>query len=307
METDFFTTPEMVIACTVYAIAAVFMEAYSAIPPRDWLTERIGHLRASTQLPPAIDSLLAKTAARLNIKFVGGLQGSKVQAGWRLLHDVEDALAAQGSTSEVQAQLNALHDRLAAMKGAGAKSLVKRIEVVLKDDRVTADDRALVEEAWEFVHNLNDSGYESLAQHLTKAMFLTFMCLAAIVVLSATQHRELYFLLGAAGGLLSRAMRVLKKVNTADYGASWAPLILSPAVGALAAWIGIAIVTALATSPLDVLNDDLPDLIWVRGDAPIGLVLAFLFGFSERLFASVVETGEARILPLVTEAPKTGE
>jgi hypothetical protein len=84
-------------------------------------------------------------------------------------------------------------------------------------------------------------------------------------------------------------MRALRREDLPlDYGASWTTLFLSPLFGALAAWFGIALIT-LATQPgVNLLGNAFRLVDWNTPTAPATLAVAFLLGFSERLFDAVV-------------------
>jgi hypothetical protein len=76
-----------------------------------------------------------------------------------------------------------------------------------------------------------------------KAMWMVASALLVVVVLSYVFQHEHLFLLGAAGGLMSRMARSLFRQDVpTDYGASWTTLFLSPILGAIAAWFGIAMI-----------------------------------------------------------------
>jgi hypothetical protein len=89
------------------------------------------------------------------------------------------------------------------------------------------------------------------------------------------------FLAGAVGGFMSRLARALKASDTpTDYGASWNTLFLSPLLGSLAGFFGVLMIQGLGTGGA---------LTTALTDAPLALpALAFLLGFSERLFDSLV-------------------
>ena len=145
--------------------------------------------------------------------------------------------------------------------------------------------RALLREASMFRHNYADSKYEDNAGLLGKALFLTLIALAIAVALAATFDRESWLLLGAAGGLISRLSRVARRrPSPSDYGAEWSSLILSPAGGAVAGWVGVLIMVTLSNPPFDAVSNEFSEL-WDDPKKPLGLVLAFAFGFSERLFS----------------------
>lgn len=102
-------------------------------------------------------------------------------------------------------------------------------------------------------------------------------------------------LMGACGGLLSRLMRALGGINApTDYGVSWTTLFLSPVLGAFSGWFGILIVNGF--SDLQVLNPNITKLISFDGETLPTLGLAFVLGFSERLFDGLINAVDKTLL-----------
>lgn len=147
-----------------------------------------------------------------------------------------------------------------------------------------------------------DTLYESLAFENQRASWLAYVGLAFVTVLAVVAGHSELFLAGAVGGLLSRLARVLGgRPLPNDYGASWGPLVLSPVAGALAGWLGVLVIGALSDGGLSILSPSL-DVSWESAPGGTELGLAFLFGFSERLFTSTVTSTTERLLP-AKEAP----
>lgn len=160
----------------------------------------------------------------------------------------------------------------------------------------------MLREAMRQDFDVRDTLYESLAFENLRASWLTYVGLGFAVVLAlALGHSEL-FVAGAAGGLLSRLARVLGgRPLPNDYGASWGPLVLSPVAGALAGWLGVLLIGAFADGGLDILASEL-NVSWNDDPDSVELAIAFLLGFSERLFTSTVTSTTERLLP-TPEAP----
>lgn len=122
------------------------------------------------------------------------------------------------------------------------------------------------------------------------------------VLVGVDPDRGVLFLVGAIGGLLSRLSRSLERNDVpTDYGASWTTLFLSPVAGALGAWAGI-LLSALAVE-LNVLSETFKDL-WCCPFTQLALGLALLFGFSERLFDTVLDK---LVTKTVAESSKTDQ
>jgi len=152
--------------------------------------------------------------------------------------------------------------------------------------------RALLLEATQLIYDYRDTNYDTLASWQNKASWLVGCGILLIVSLSALIPNAIFFLVGAAGGYLSRLGRELKREDVpSDYGASWSTIFLSPVVGAITGWAGLLLAIMLAR--LGILGSAL-ELDWNHPMEPVALGMAFLLGFSERLFDSVLsklETG----------------
>jgi membrane associated rhomboid family serine protease len=306
LKTDFFATWQVLTAAGVYAAGMLWIAYYSSFPPRDWLLVRLQHFRVRDGFRDhPTEVVLKKTASSLEKWW--RVRRSFVQASWRQVHAIEDDYVMRQPLGEVRTGLATIRDRLRLLNTEEAGMLLDRVENALGDEDVTDEHRALLRECQAYRHYLNDSAYEELSHVMGKALWLAVVGLAVVVVLSEAKDRELYFLLGATGGLMSRLMRLLKEEPAStDYGAAWSTLILSPVSGAIAAWIGIALVAALGTDPVSLIDQRMPPLIWDQGDHVLGLGLAFLLGFSERLFSGVVEVSEERFTALATKTRSEG-
>jgi hypothetical protein len=302
--------------CLAYGMAAWLLQLHRAVAPREWLRERIWSLEARIDAEDwenkagwkknleRISKSISKPWWRLSI--------STVQAGWRNIHGLEDEHVLKLPAFVVDEQLRSEGARLAGIRGADAKSLAKRIDKALeprqredkpslarrksREEAPDADDRAaLLREVRVWRHNRSDRNYEDLAGLLGKAVWLTLLALAFVVGLALLFDRESFFLFGAAGALISRLTRVLKRrPRASDYGAEWSTLILSPAAGALAGWVGVLIAAVLADPPFDVLSDHFAS-VWDDASQPLGFFIAFVFGFSERLFDRLLAAAESQV------------
>lgn len=281
----------VVAVCVGYGLAVWVVQLHRVVSPRDWLRERIWFIKAQT---PSAGWNVGVDVERDLDPVEQGLSRpwpfvavSAVQAGWRNVHGLEDRQVLVFPRELVDERLQTDRVVLETIPGAQAANFVKRIDAAFEQpwsDDPLHERASLLREVEVFRHNYRDTEYENLANLLGKAVWLSWMSLAIVVALAMLFGRESYFVFGAAGGLISRLTRVLRRRPTAsDYGAEWSTLILSPAAGALAGWVGVAIAVALGSAPFNVLNSGFSDL-WKDPFAPVGLVLAFVFGFSERLF-----------------------
>ena len=301
---DVFQTWQVLLGAGAYALATLGLSYGSSFPARAWLLARIRHLKSQEAYRDA-RTLDALTDTERDLRVWWG-RTSRIQAGWRLVHSVEDQEVMDYPEGEVAAGLESMRDRLALLDDdEGAQLLGERITAALKGGSVTTESRALLREAQAYRHNLNDYAYEELASLMSKATFLAIVGAVLVVVLSELGGREAYFVLGAAGGLMSRLTRIVReRPSSNDYGATWSTLILSPVSGALAGWIGVALVAALGSDPVSFIDDGIPPLVWDQTTHVFGLALAFLLGFSERLFSSVVDVSDDRFAGLTTQRPR---
>jgi hypothetical protein len=152
--------------------------------------------------------------------------------------------------------------------------------------------RALLYEALGFLYDRADTNFASMQSWQNKTVFLVGCGLLLIISLGAALGHEPLFLMGAAGGLLSRLARALFREDVPiDYGASWTSLFLSPIVGALMGWAGVLLV--ILGVEFNVLGSALK-VDWCNSTAPTALALAFLLGFSERFFTGILSQIEAK-------------
>ena len=298
------------VICAAYGVAVWVVQMYRVAPPRDWLLERIQWLRAqisadklpSGGLDTAALAVLDEVEKSVDKTWLF-LRVPKVQCGWRFVHGVEDRRLLNLSDSALLTErLKTSRARLALVRGAVAGSFTTRLQDV---SRMTDDaKRALLYEAESYRHEESTARYEDLANLLGKAVWLTWVALGAVVALATLFGHESYFLFGAAGGLMSRLTRVLRrKPSASDYGAEWSTLILSPVFGALAGWLGVAVAVTLASEPFNVLGTLFASL-WSNTGALLGLTLALALGFSERLFERLLGVAEKQIATGMPSEPE---
>jgi hypothetical protein len=300
MSTDLISDAWVVSVCVGYGVVAVALQMYRVASPRDWLLERVTDLRTRIVSEgwgagrSALDNL-TKWEDDLR-KGWWRLPTSVVQAGWRYVHRLEDDHVLELTSDPIlEEQLRSAQTQLEGMADRLSRELAKRIEDALKDTTNLDGRRALLQEAAIHRHNLSDTNYEDLAAVLSKAVFLTAISLALIAGLGVLFDRQSYFLFGAAGALISRLSRVLRRrPQASDYGAMWSTLILGPAAGALAGWLSVLIAAVLAGDPLDVLEDAFANP-WDDAFSKLGFLIAFIGGFSERWFGRLVSTAEAQL------------
>jgi len=166
----------------------------------------------------------------------------------------------------------------------------------------------LLGEGVAFISADREKSYTDLMIWQNKASWLIFLGCALIIMCTFAREWPILFLAGAAGGFLSRLARVVKSAATpTDYGASWTTFFLSPVLGALMGWFGIILLVAL--NDIKILNPSiignlLPSATttYVAIVPNTSIALAFLLGFSERHFDTLVNALENN--PLFTSQEK---
>ena len=229
-------------------------------------------------------------------------------AAWVVIHELERQLAAfLAPAAQVDAyliwadaELRGLH-RPSAVPIADEIRASRQLPAPATDgerkDREAAR-KALLGRAISVIYAERDTSFSTLMEWQNKAGWLILAALNIIAFLAVAAGRGTLFLAGAAGGFLSRLMRALNRDDVPlDYGASWTTLFLSPLLGALAGWFGVAIITLAADPRLNLLGEAFRLVQWDHPTGPATLAIAFLLGFSERFFDAVVGALERRVDP----------
>jgi hypothetical protein len=225
---------------------------------------------------------------------------SNENACWVTVHEAERQLAAYLAPPElVRSNLITMSPQVRELNTAASKALADAMESELKMNPERPQmQRRLVAQATAMIYESRDRHFTALLEWQNKAMW---MILAALLIITATavlgDHIFLFFA-GAAGGLLSRLARTLQRQDVPiDYGASWTTLFLSPLLGALSAWYGIALITFLSRPELPFLGRAFDDVQWNTPISTATVAAAVILGFSERWFGSLanaVQTAELK-------------
>lgn len=266
---------------------------------------RIAHPEAAPQLDE-----IAEHAKPPDYRFrlLGrGLNHDSILGAWRVARSLELEYVCEFSREDTIVRLISLAATMGGDDHPARRDLAARIRKLVDPPQgipppSDVELHAMLREAMRQEFDARDTLYESLAYENLRASWLADVGLAFAVVLAlALGHAEL-FAAGAAGGLLSRLARVLRgRPLPNDYGASWGTLMLSPVAGALAGWLGVLFIGALADGGLDIFAPGLA-VSWANEPDGVELGIAFLLGFSERLFTSTVTATTERLLP-APEAP----
>jgi Carboxypeptidase regulatory-like domain len=286
-----------------------------AKPSHNFLLRHVEYLRI--QVKTYVENVYPAVAATLNDHlnkckeptgsslFLFWSQSAE-NATWMRVHGIEAELAAWLPASLVLTDLIIAEPQLRETKinKNAAQALADRIHAELErdtqgmhkepeQDHVIDLRRKLLSQAKAMILGDRDQSFIALTDWQNKATWLTLVAWILMVVLGAIEGNVILFVAGAAGGLLSRMMRSIGKPEFAiDHGASWSTLFLSPLFGALNAWFGVGLITVLASSKVQALG---PLFSLVRWDHPLllsTLSAAFVLGFSERWFKSLMKAAE---------------
>lgn len=224
--------------------------------------------------------------------------------GWRVYHELERQSIEVWTDDEVTdgIQVNrAILEKLSTppTRSDQARALNERIDRMLprnKDDQWTKVSiearRKLLEDGLSIIYDARDNFYASLAEWQNKASWLVFVSLLLLGVLGTIGENPMLLAAGAIGGLAAKLRGVVYRSDQPiDYGVSWATLFLTPLVGALSGWAGVAIV--LFSVKVGIMGA-LGDVTWAGADKmPEALGLAILFGFSASLFDKAVSKAQS--------------
>lgn len=266
----------------------------------------VAHPRARPELKSIHDDASLPSRRRWLRRLVG-LSDSRILAAWRVARTVELNYAHELPREQTTERLRSLAATLSGDEHPARRELSARIRKLVDPPTPEPEPSkeeldALLQEAMRQEFDIRDTLYESLAFENQRATWLAYAGLAFVSVLAVVAGHAELFLAGAVGGLLSRLARVLGgRPLPNDYGASWGPLVLSPVAGALAGWLGVLVLGALSDGGLSILAPSLK-VSWRFDPGGQELGLAFLFGFSERLFTSTVTSTTEKLLPS-SEAP----
>lgn len=252
----------------------------------------------------ALKGMLCGAAGRLNqikpLDRIFWTRGQEV-AAWGHVDDVECELAIMQPFDRVKARLETVERDLREIGSEDAGALADVIHRELA--RATSEDerlldhrfRCLLYEALRVIDSDEDSELDDTMNWHNKTVWLTWLGVLLLISLEGTRRGGGgLFAAGATGGFLSRLMRAMKRVDDpTDSSRYWTTFFLSPLVGALAGWTGILLVE-LAVK-LGVLGSAFNGVKIETGYESFALALAFLLGFSERLFDAIAGTLEAKV------------
>lgn len=220
-------------------------------------------------------------------------------AAYKTVHFCELSLLEYLDDYTVLARLATARDRIAKIEDPVAGALSRRIADILTPGTDALDmkkAKALLVEAEYYLYDNGDAEFSEFTGWLNKAVWLSVVGLAFAIVLAVAAGHYILLVVGAAGGFLSRLNQQLRRAKVpTDYGASWSMLFLSPVLGALSGWMGVLLIQLATNGKIQLLGDAFSIVSWDAPSSPPTLAAAFLLGFSERLFDSIVKKLEDSI------------
>ena len=249
--------------------------------------------------------LVAEATAKLTegvkekpLTFFFWTRGHEISA-WVQLHEAQRIIATAFTRDELIARLRVASEELKPDFVKIAETVDAALAATVpsanpSNDNPPADSylRALLGEALRCIYDGVDDSFQLVFSWQNKAFTLLFLGSCVLMTIAASTGNALLMVTGLAGGLVSRLLRGARGAEIpSDYGANWTTLILSPIYGAFAGWFGVLILVAM--KDLHLLGQAFDTLCW--DDSRLSLALAFLFGFSERMFTTVAESLEKAV------------
>lgn len=208
-------------------------------------------------------------------------------------HQLDALVAAPPAIDSCLDALSQSIDQRRALQG-----LATRLATALSAAPLAPSERRieLAREAMAGHHHSHLSQYDMLLTWHRKSLWLGMATLLLVLLLALAAGNHLLFLMGAFGGLLSR---IRLAVTNGGLGESrdlhWTSLLLSPLLGALAAWGGLLLIS-LAVH-FGVLGTTFSPLVWEAPMSPVLLGVALMLGFAERLFLDVASRIQVKFEP----------
>ena len=219
--------------------------------------------------------------------FLFWTRGQELSA-WMLLHEADLIISSTYNLDQTIARLQIAIAELLP----DYKTVADIVKAALDDlpNRTLERLQPILNNALQSIYSGRDSSFELIFSWQNKAFTLLGLGLCVLAAIVQTNDNAWLVLMGLSGGLVSRLMRSATGTEIPrDYGANWTTLFLSPVFGAFAGWFGVLMM--VASKDLKLLGEIFSSLSWCdAGGKPLPLALAFLFGFSERLFSTVTDS-----------------
>lgn len=232
-----------------------------------------------------------------------GWNGSHQIAQWVLMHEAERLALPTLGHEELVARLERALGQLDELPQRRREAWEDVIRTLLatkddaKKDRLNHVYRAYLDELLGEIYEASNGKATQLSGLYNRATWVILVALLPLAVLAGLGY-GVVLIAGAIGGLVSRMQRLVFSTRIPiTYGSSWAPLFCAPILGALAAWVGLVLISLLQTTgvlQLTALQTSLDDL---RAPSAALLGTAILLGMSERFLLRLEKQAEAVIDP----------
>jgi hypothetical protein len=225
--------------------------------------------------------------------------GAHEMASWKLVHGAELALLEEAPPEKIDVRLASAEQLLSDIGKSSAKSLAHRVSAELKrqGSKINKEARRqLLIEATGYIFDASEADFAASMSSQSKAFWMSLVGIGVIEMLGYLEGHVSLLLAGAIGGFLSHLIRESRHAETpTENRASWSVLFLSPIVGALCGWVGVALIMFLSSPDVGVLGGPAKVINWDSGNVGAVLAAAFVLGFSERLFLRLVTQAEGFI------------
>lgn len=214
-------------------------------------------------------------------------------AAWRLLHEAERQLQVDPHYRDKIAGSRALAvlAKLQDVPGI-SKALACELQNMMRDKASSASAAAAIQHVEETLFSMEDARMEMVEEARSKGFWLFWMATAAVLCIGLLLPLSSTILLaGATGGLLARLRKaVVQESRVFDFSVSWGVMFLTPPVGALTGWFGVALIEA--GKGFELITGLFAKVALTH---PNGLtfLIAFIFGLSATLFDRFAERLES--------------
>lgn len=217
-------------------------------------------------------------------------------AAWRLLHEAEREIAESekhASPCRAMTVLSRLKEIEIDDKDIENVTLQLNTYVSNPDKEKARSILPWVQEGEAFLCRAEQVRIQAIQEARNKAFWLVVSAVACVFWLGLMIKASAPVLLaGAIGGLLARlSIAVQDKGTVFDYSVSWMVLFLTPLVGAIAGWFGVAIVEL----SIEIAASEYQGNVDLTNPNGFAFLVAFLFGWSARLFDAAANKLEGEL------------
>ena len=249
----------------------------------------------STEAVTSAKKLLDEARSQIDAKhWVWGWSGEYGMAAWNMYRRAELLMTSAWPQERIRAELVRMADELAKPARAAHANLLTALKGRLEASAPANDarDRNLLYEAMQVLQAEEEASESGMATRYNKTKWLVGGALLLLLLAGLGLGKPQFMLTGAVGGFLSRMGRAVQTDDDSPADdVRWPTHFLSPLLGALTGWSGLLVFQVLST--FHVLGDAFKDLSWDDANT-LSMGMSLVFGFSERLFDSVVQKVEGK-------------